>query len=141
MAKANSSRKQVVKLQRDKPRGEGVRFEPGVCPNPAGRPKHARTRLSDQFFKDLHEDWQTHGMKALTDFRGKSPGDYVRVVAGLIPREMTVKVNELEELSDDELGRQLAYCLAQLAAADPDAGAGEGEAEGAEPAGGLPTLQ
>lgn len=116
-------------------------FKPGQSGNPAGRPKGARVRLGEQFLGDLLEDWDANGIQAIKDMRDKSPGDYVKVVAATLPKELNVKVSELDELSDEQIARQLAYVAAQLAAAGVDLGAGAGAQEAAQPTTDLPTLQ
>jgi hypothetical protein len=62
-------------------------------PNPAGRPKGARARLSEDFLRDLHEAWGKHGIAALERCASESPDVFVRTVAGLMPREATLDVD------------------------------------------------
>lgn len=121
-------------------RGAG-RYEPGKSGNPAGRKVGSRNKLGEQFLSDMLEDWKVHGSAAIATFRADRPHDYVKVVASLLPREVNVKVNELDELTDEQLAQQLAAAIAQLAAASADPGAGAGEAEAPQPAGGIPTIQ
>lgn len=64
-------------------------FKPGQSGNPAGRPKGARSKLSEKFLQDIHEDWKEHGVEVLEKVRKKDPEVYLRVVAGLIPKELT----------------------------------------------------
>jgi hypothetical protein len=86
-------------------------------------------------------DWEVHGKQAIIDMREKNPGDYVKTVVATLPRELNVKVSEIDELTDEQLARQLASIAAQLAAAGFDLGAGTGTQTQAEPPEGLPTLQ
>ena len=65
---------------------------------------------------------------------------YLKVVASILPAQLNVKVSDVDELTDNQLARQLAHVIASLAAAGVDFGAGVDAALGAEPAG-LPTLQ
>ena len=92
-------------------------WEPGKSGNPVGRPKGSRVRLGETFLNDLLADWDTHGAASIAEMREKSPGDYVKVVAATLPKELNVKVSELDELTDDQLARQLASIAAQLARA------------------------
>lgn len=92
-------------------------WKPGQSGNPAGRPKGSRTKLGEQFLSDLMTDWDEHGQTAIKSMREKSPADYVKVVAATLPKELNVKVSELDELSDEQLARQFAAITAQLARA------------------------
>jgi hypothetical protein len=40
---------------------EAHKWQPGVSPNPAGRPKGSRHKLGTAFIDDLYEAWQTQG--------------------------------------------------------------------------------
>lgn len=64
-------------------------FKPGQSGNPAGRPKGARSKLGEAFLKELLADWEEHGAKAIIDMRDEKPGDYVKVVASLLPKEIS----------------------------------------------------
>jgi hypothetical protein len=113
---------------------------PAEIPVSTGRPKGARNRLTTQFFQDMLKDWEMHGAVALANFRADRPHEYVKMVAGLVPRHLNVKVNELDELSDEQINHQFNLLVAQLAAGAADAGAGDGAEEAAEPPGDLPAL-
>lgn len=67
----------------------GRPFKPGQSGNPAGRPKGARSKLGEAFVDALLNDWQTNGVQAIIDMREERPGDYVKVVASLLPKEIT----------------------------------------------------
>jgi ribulose bisphosphate carboxylase small subunit len=105
-----------------------IPFKPGQSGNPAGRPKGSRNKLGELFLSDLMADWEENGAKAIKDMREEKPGDYVKVVAATLPRELNVKVSELDELSDEQIARQLASIASQLARAGIDLGAGAAEA-------------
>ena len=104
-------------------------FKPG---NP-GRPKGSRNKLGEAFLQDLHANWLEHGIKTIEAVRIDKPDVYLRVVAGIIPTELNVKVGELDELTDDQLRQRLRGLTAALIAGgyidhgrtDPARGAGQ----------------
>ena len=66
----------------------------GVSGNPNGRAKGARSRLSEGFLSDLAEHWQEHGKDAISRACEKSPVEYLRVVASLMPRNVELSVDK-----------------------------------------------
>ena len=64
-------------------------FKPGQSGNPAGRPKGARSKLGEDFLNALRDDFQKHGIEALQEVREKKPSDYIKVVASILPKEIT----------------------------------------------------
>src|SRR6188472_4623543 len=83
-------------------------WKPGTSGNPGGRPKGSRNRLSEDFVAALYDDFQDHGSAAIAACRAEKPDVYVRVIAGLLPKDMTIKVQQLDDLTDDQLMRKLA---------------------------------
>ena len=80
-------------------------FQKGQSGNPAGRPKGARNKLSEDFLVKLCEDFRTHGAAVIAEVRESRPQDYLRVVASILPKglHLTSDRRSLTELSDDEL--------------------------------------
>jgi hypothetical protein len=116
-------------------------FKPGQSGNPAGRSKGTRVKLGEAFLQDLMANWETNGAETIEQVRTERPHEYLKVVAATLPKELNVKVSELDELSDEQLARQLASIAAQLARAGVTFGEGAGQAESTEQAGGVSTLQ
>lgn len=64
----------------------GHLWKPGQSGNPLGRPKGARSRLSEDFLAALANDFEQHGAEAIQDVRTKKPEHYLKVIASLLPR-------------------------------------------------------
>ncbi len=69
---------------------QDTRFKPGQSGNPAGRPKGARSKLADAFIDALYEDFKINGIASIKDMRDARPGDYVKVLASILPKEVDV---------------------------------------------------
>lgn len=89
-------------------------FKPGQSGNPKGRPKGARNRLGTAFLEALEDDFNRFGSQAITQVREQKPEVYMRVVAGLLPKEANINVEageafvELWRRISDGLGEELA---------------------------------
>jgi len=100
----------------------GIPFKPG---NP-GRPKGSRNKLQEDFLSDVLAAWETSGAEAISAMIADKPGDFVRMVAGLMPKEATLNINDNSELNDDELAARIRDIAAQLG---PFLVGGTGDAE------------
>jgi hypothetical protein len=95
------------------PRDRGGRFVKGGIPGP-GRPRGARSALSETFLRDLAECWQTHGKTALEQCAITEPSMFCRIVSTLLPKqsEVDVDVTVLHEVGDTlALYRRMAEML------------------------------
>lgn len=81
---------------------ETGRFVTGNKGGP-GRPKGARNILGEAFLTALQVDFAEHGVAAIQAVRADKPDQYLKVIASLMPKELNVNVNELDNLSDDQL--------------------------------------
>lgn len=99
-------------------------WKPGQSGNPAGRPKGARSKLSEDFVADILADWTEHGAQVIKDVREAEPVQYLKVVAGVITKDVNVTVRDYDELTDDELAEQFAAAAARLAGGHASGGRG-----------------
>jgi hypothetical protein len=106
--------------------GEATQFKPGQSGNPGGKPVAARNRITTAFLHALAEDFDAHGKKAIARTRTEDPGAYMKVCAGLLPKQIE-QTNPLDDLTDAQLYAAIALLQSQLAG---DAQAGAGEADG-----------
>lgn len=74
-------------------------FKPGQSGNPAGRPKGARGKLGEDFVKALQKDFAEHGVEAVQKVRETKPEVYLSVIAKIVPKELNVNVNVLQEFT------------------------------------------
>lgn len=91
-------------------------------PKSPGRPKGSRNALGEDFLKALHEDFQANGVAAIQTMRADKPAEYVKVIASILPKELNVKIDPIEELTDDELINRLHALRAAYNAAAGRAG-------------------
>lgn len=54
-----------------------------------GRPIGARNKLKEKFLEVLHADFNAHGRDAVIRVREEEPGTYLKVIASLLPKEIT----------------------------------------------------
>lgn len=80
-------------------------WQPGQSGNPAGRPKGSRNKLTESFLDALLADFikrteqGTQGAQAIADMRGDKPGDYAKMIAGLLAKELDGSPELLDAIS------------------------------------------
>jgi hypothetical protein len=82
-------------------------FKPGQSGNPAGRPKGSRTKLGEEFVAAMQADFKEHGADVIEKVRIERPDAYLKVLASILPKELNVNYNQMDELSDDDLAALL----------------------------------
>src|SRR6516165_10948371 len=82
--------------------GIGKPFQKGMA-KIGGRVKGSRNKISEAFLKDLAAEWEVSGPDALKVMAKEEPGNFVKVVAALLPKEFEIEDNRLADLNDDEL--------------------------------------
>src|SRR3974390_1112865 len=88
-------------------------FEKGR-PKTGDRAKGAKNRLSHAFLTALAEDFEQFGAETLKIARMEKPVEYIRIVAGLMPKELEIMDSRVSDLSDEELDVFIAKLRAQL---------------------------
>ncbi|WP_143279125.1 DUF5681 domain-containing protein [Bradyrhizobium sp. C9] len=100
-------------------------FKPGQSGNPAGRPKGSRNKLGEEFIQKLYADFQEHGEAAIVKVRTEKPDAYLKVIAGILPKEL--KITNESDLTDEQLIeriRQLDSVIRPFLGSEGEGGAG-----------------
>ena len=69
-------------------RGEKGQLKPGSILNPRGRPKSARSKLSESFLVDLHDVFLERGKAAIEEVCKDKPAEFLRVIAQVLPKQL-----------------------------------------------------
>lgn len=93
-------------------------FKPGAewRGNAKGRPKGSRNEIGEDFLSAMLADFKQHGEKTIQTVREERPHEYLKIVAGLLPKELNINTNAAEEMSDDDLAAGIAALQSILAA-------------------------
>lgn len=87
------------------PKKQGLKpaWGPGQSGNPAGRPKGARNKLGEAFIEDLLKSWEASGPEAIERVIKDKPEQYLKVIASLMPKDLNVNINQMDDLTDEQL--------------------------------------
>jgi hypothetical protein len=88
-----------------------AKFQPG---NP-GRPRGAKNKLTGEFLGALAKEFEEHGADAIRIVRVERPHEFLKIVASLMPKELEISDNRLQDISDDELELFISFAQRQLA--------------------------
>ena len=59
----------------------------------------ARSKLGEKFLADLYEHWQQHGAEVIERVCRDDPGTYLKIIASVIPKEVTLNVEFRDQLA------------------------------------------
>ncbi len=82
---------------------EDLKFKPGQSGNPAGRPKGARSKLGEAFLEAMNADFERHGLEVIEKVRKDKPDQYLKVIASILPKDLNVNINSMDDLTDEQL--------------------------------------
>ena len=106
-------------------------FKPGQSGNPKGKPKGSKHKLSESFISALCHDFEEHGETVIQEVRLDKPADYLKIIASIVPKELTVNNVTTEDMSDEDLIERLDQVRSIAAAlAGTQAGARTGVSSG-----------
>jgi hypothetical protein len=94
---------------------EQLRDERGhFLPGQGGRRLGSRNKPGDVFIADLYADWIEHGVDAIDKVRVNKPEAYLKVVASLLPKQLEIRENAFDGLTDDQLASIIAFARSAL---------------------------
>ena len=98
-----------------------------------GRPKGSRSKLGEAFIADMLADWEEHGADVIKKVRDEKPADYLKVVASILPKDLNVNINPVEELTDEQLIERIRQLDAAIRPVIELAGTGDVEGGASAP--------
>ena len=90
-------------------------------PKLGGRGKGVRNRLSNALLEALAKDFEEFGEEAVRITRVERPAEYLKIVAGIMPKELEITDSRLKEIDDSELDYLIEFARQRrLTAGDTD---------------------
>ena len=63
-------------------------------PGGPGRPLGSKNRLSEYFLFELADHFEKYGRAAIVRLCESSPGEYLRIIASLTPKELALEISD-----------------------------------------------
>lgn len=79
-----------------------------LLPGSGGRRAGSRNKLQANFIEELAKDFAEHGDGVIRIVRAEKPTEYLKIVAGILPKEFLVSDTAIDEMGEDELLEALA---------------------------------
>lgn len=80
-----------------------ARFQPGN----GGRKPGTRNKLQGAFIDALAKHWAENGDAAIDIVFKERPTEYLKIIAGLMPKELTLADDDFDKLTPDEAKEML----------------------------------
>ncbi|MER8385452.1 hypothetical protein NKJ46_33960 [Mesorhizobium sp. M0166] len=77
------------------------------APGKPGRTKRAKKTLADGFLEAIRADFRAHGAGVIAEVRAEKPDQYLKLVLSVLPKDLSVNINNLDALSDDEIRQRI----------------------------------
>ncbi|MER8786251.1 hypothetical protein NKH71_00030 [Mesorhizobium sp. M0983] len=74
---------------------------------PGKRTKRAKKTLADGFLEAIRADFRAHGAGVIAEVRAEKPDQYLKLVLSVLPKDLSVNINNLDALSDDEIRQRI----------------------------------
>ncbi|MEI2296758.1 hypothetical protein [Ensifer sp. MJa1] len=93
-------------LPRSERAGAGVAEGAGAVPRSRAR-KAVRNKLGELFLEDMLSAWEARGAAAIHALIEKNPNDFLKTIAALMPKDVTIHANQIGEMTDEQLIKRI----------------------------------
>ncbi|MBD9636482.1 hypothetical protein IB277_09240 [Ensifer sp. ENS07] len=96
----------TVKPEKDPKTGRFLSRAGGGGAAPRARTRKAvRTKLGELFLEDMLSAWESRGAAAIHALIEKNPNDFLKTIAALMPKDVTINPNQMGEMTDGDAER------------------------------------
>lgn len=82
-------------------------WKKGQSGNPAGKKRGTRNQFSQEFIADIYDAWLKNGATVIDTVIREDPVAFLKVAAGVVPRESKITqhhiIEQLESMTDEQL--------------------------------------